>query len=75
MFPVLEHEIKARRIKKKEISKLLGVQPRTFSKKLNGEILFSLDEAIKIHENWFENIPIEKLFQKKNLNGGMNEYE
>ncbi|MDE5884010.1 MAG: hypothetical protein K2H29_02885 [Oscillospiraceae bacterium] len=64
MFPVLEHEIKARRIKKKEISNLLGIQPRTLSKKLNGEILFSLEDAIKIRENWFKDISIEKLFQQ-----------
>ena len=65
MFPVLEHEIKSRRIKKKEISNLLGIQPRTFSKKLNGELLFSLEDAIKIHENFFNDIPIEKLFQRR----------
>lgn len=64
LYPLLEIEIKKRNIQKKEIAEKLSIQPRTLSKKLNGERAFLLEDAIKIHQIWFKDIPIEKLFQK-----------
>lgn len=64
LYPILETEIKKRHIKKREIAEKLSIQPRTLSKKLNGERKFLLEDAIEIHRIWFNDIPIEKLFQK-----------
>lgn len=35
------------------------------SKRLNGELNFSLYEAIVMHEKWFPDIPIEILFSRE----------
>lgn len=64
-YPVLENEISQRRIKKKDIAKMLDIQQQTLSKKLQGKIEFSLNEAILLHDRLFEDISIELLFSKK----------
>ena len=49
-YPVLESEIILRKISKKDIYSLLGLQANTFTLKLNGNLRFSLDEAIHIQD-------------------------
>lgn len=62
-YPVLESEIILRKISKKDIYQLLDVQPNTFTLKLNGNLRFSLDEAIRIQETFFSDVSVNKLFQ------------
>lgn len=61
-FPTLEAEIARRGIKKREIANILGIEQRTLSNKLNGYTRFALEEAVKIKQTWFPEIPIEELF-------------
>lgn len=62
-YPLLESEIILRKISKKDIYQLLDVQPNTFTLKLNGNLRFSLDEAIRIQETFFPDVSINQLFQ------------
>ena len=62
-YPVLESEIILRKISKKDIYSLLGLQATTFTLKLNGNLRFSLDEAIRIQETFFSDVSVNKLFQ------------
>ena len=62
-YPVLESEIILRKISKKDIYSLLGLQANTFTLKLNGNLRFSLDEAICIQETFFSDVSVNKLFQ------------
>ena len=62
-YPVLESEIILRKISKKDIYSLLGLQANTFTLKLNGNLRFSLDEAIRIQETFFPDISVNQLFQ------------
>ncbi len=64
LYPILETEIKKRHIKKVRIAELLNIQKRTLSKKLNGEIKFSLEEGLLIWKTWFSDIPIDELYRK-----------
>lgn len=61
-YPVLEAEISKSGVKKQDIAKTLGITPRCFSKKMQGQVDFWLSEAIIIH-SLFPEIPIEKLFE------------
>lgn len=62
-YPVLESEIILRKISKKDVYSLLGLQANTFTLKLNGNLRFSLDEAIRIQETFFPDISVNQLFQ------------
>ena len=62
-YPVLESEIILRKISKKDIYSLLGLQANTFTLKLNGNLRFSLDEAIRIQETFFPDISVNQLFR------------
>lgn len=62
-YPVLESEIILRKISKKDIYQLLDVQPNTFTLKLNGNLRFSLDEAIRIQETFFSDVSVTQLFR------------
>lgn len=62
-YPVLESEIILRKISKKDIYQLLNVQPNTFTLKLNGNLRFSLDEAIRIQETFFSDVSVNQLFR------------
>jgi hypothetical protein len=62
-YPVLESEIILRKISKKDIYSLLGFQANTFTLKLNGNLRFSLDEAIRIQETFFSDVSVNQLFR------------
>ncbi len=61
-FPTLEAEIARRGIPKKEIEKAIGVAHVTFTRKLNGERKFTLDDIVIICK-MFPDIPFLKLFE------------
>lgn len=60
-YPILEGEIASRGIKKKDIAEALHVVPRTLSRKLSGEVEFTLSEVIYIHSLMPE-LSIERIF-------------
>ena len=60
-YPVLESEIILRKISKKDIYQLLGLQANTLTLKLNGNLRFSLDEAIRIQETFFSDVSVNQL--------------
>ena len=62
-YPLLESEIILRKISKKDIYQLLDVQPNTFTLKLNGNLRFSLDEAIRIQQTFFSDVSVNQLFR------------
>ena len=62
-YPLLESEIILRKISKKDTYQLLDVQPNTFTLKLNGNLRFSLDEAIRIQETFFSDVSVNQLFR------------
>lgn len=64
VYPMLESEIARHGIKKYEIAETLGIKPLTLSKKLGGEIKFTLDEGLLIWGKWFSNVPMHELFRK-----------
>lgn len=64
-YPVLESEIILRNITKKKMREFLGVEQSTFVTKLNGTRRFSLDEAIRLQEEFFPDISVNELFRHK----------
>lgn len=64
IYPELEAGLAGKGIRKTEVCRLLDIVPRTLSNKFAGVSHFTVEEAIRIKEQWFEGIPIEKLFQK-----------
>lgn len=65
IFPELEAGLARKGIRKAEVCRLLNIMPRTLSNKFSGVSHFTVEEAIRIQKQWFDGIPIEKLFQKK----------
>lgn len=65
VFPELEAGLARKGIRKTEVSNLLHIMTRTLSNKLNGVSHFTVEEAIKIHKKWFNDIPIEELFREE----------
>ena len=62
-YPVLESEIILRKISKKDIYSLLDLQANTLTLKLNGNLRFLLDEAIRIQETFFSDVSVNQLFR------------
>lgn len=64
IYPELEAGLARKGIRKTEVCRLLNIMPRTLSNKFSGVSHFTVEEAIRIQEQWFNDIPIEKLFKK-----------
>lgn len=64
IYPELEAGLAGKGIWKTEVCRLLNIVPRTLTNKFSGVSHFTVEEAIRIKEQWFNDIPIEKLFQK-----------
>lgn len=62
-YPRLESEIILRGIRKQDIQKQLNCKMATFVLKLNGERRFTLDEAIRLQEEFFPDISVNELFR------------
>ena len=65
VYPELEAQLAKKGCYKMQLAEMLGIVPRTLSNKLTGVSHFTIEEAIKIHDEWFSDIPIEELFRKK----------
>ncbi|MDE6708360.1 MAG: hypothetical protein K2K06_10045 [Oscillospiraceae bacterium] len=66
VYPELEAQLAKKGCYKMELAKMLGIMPRTLSNKMSGVSHFTIEEAMKIRDEWFSDIPIEKLFRKRN---------
>ncbi len=64
IYPTLEAEFSRHGIKKHTVADSLGIEPQTLSKKLNGKIRFTAEEAIQIQETWFSDMTVNELFRK-----------
>lgn len=62
-FSKLESERILKRVTRKDLCECIEVKYNTLCKKLNGELRFSLDEAIKIQETFFPDITVNELFK------------
>ena len=62
-YPVLEHEIILRNITKKEMREFLDIEQSCFVLKLNGARMFSLEEAIRLQEEFFPDVTVNELFR------------
>ena len=62
-YPVLEHEIILRNITKKEMREFLDIEQSSFVLKLNGARRFSLEEAIRLQEEFFPDVTVNELFR------------
>lgn len=60
----LKAEMARHGIKQIELANLLNVREATISEKINGKYAFDIDEALKIKNEFFQNISIEYLFSK-----------
>ena len=64
MYRNLEAEIVRAGYTKKEVAEKLDYRLGTFYSKLNGDTKFTLDEALKIRNEFFPEMEIEYLFKK-----------
>lgn len=62
IYHVLLSLINDRGIRKSVIARRLGLSPKTIYLKLRGKTRFIYEEARIIHEDFFPDIPIQKLF-------------
>lgn len=62
-YPRLEAEMILRHVTRLCLKECIGLKYNTLCKKVNGELRFSLEEAIKIQENYFPDISVNELFR------------
>ena len=65
IYPELEAQLAKKGCYKMKLAELLGIMPRTLSNKLSGVSHFTVEEAIQIQEQWFSDMTVNELFQKK----------
>lgn len=63
MYKNLEAEMVRKDITRKDLAELLNVRYATIVDKLKGRSSFTLDEAFKIRDEFFQNFSIEYLFE------------
>ena len=62
-YPRLEAEMILRHITRLDLKDCIKLKYNTLCKKVNGELRFSLEEAIKIQETYFPDISVNELFR------------
>lgn len=65
MYPNLEAEMEKRGLKRKDLARLFNNRAATVSDKLNGKSPMYLDDAFKIKNTHFPDLPVDYLFNKK----------
>lgn len=65
MYPNLDAEMARKGIKRKDLAGLFSGRIPTVSDKLNGKYPLSLDEAEKIRSEYFPDLTLDYLFDKK----------
>lgn len=67
MFINLDKAIHEKKMNKTSIAELLDVSYGTVCAKINGTSTFTMDEALLIHEKYFEEYDFKYLFKKIDL--------
>ena len=62
-YPRLEAEMILRHVTRLNLKDCIKLKYNTLCKKVNGELRFSLDEAIRIQETFFPDVSVNQLFQ------------
>ena len=62
-YPRLEAEMILRRVTRLNLKDCIKLKYNTLCKKVNGELRFSLDEAIRIQETFFPDVSVNQLFR------------
>ena len=62
-YPRLEAEMILRHVTRLNLKDCIKLKYNTLCKKVNGELRFSLDEAIRIQETFFSDVSVNQLFQ------------
>ena len=62
-YPRLEAEMILRHATRLNLKDCIKLKYNTLCKKVNGELRFSLDEAIRIQETFFPDVSVNQLFQ------------
>lgn len=61
----LKGEMVKRRLNIEDIARVLGIHKNTAANKVNGLTPFTVDEAIRLHKNCFQDLELKYLFQKE----------
>lgn len=64
MYPNLDAELARRGLKRKDLAWIFKNRIATVSDKLNGKYPISLDEAFRIKNAYFPDLPMEYLFKR-----------
>lgn len=62
-YPRLEAEMILRHVTRLNLKDCIKLKYNTLCKKVNGELRFSLDEAIHIQETFFSDMAVNELFR------------
>ena len=62
-YPRLEAEMILRHITRLDLKDCIELKYNTLCKKVNGELRFSLEEAIRLQEEFFPDISVNELFR------------
>ncbi len=65
IYPELIAGFARKGIRKKDVSDLLNIMPRTLLNKLTGVSHFTVEESILIQQTWFSDMTINELFKKE----------
>lgn len=65
IYPELIAGLARKGIRKKDVSDLLNIIPRTLSNKLAGVSHFTVEESVRIQETWFNDMTVNELFRKE----------
>ena len=61
----LKGEMAKRNITAEKFAQLLGIHRNSVANKINGDSSFSIEEAMKIKEEYFPELELKYLFQKE----------
>lgn len=67
IYPVLIGEMAKREIKKKDISKSIGICDKALNNKLKGKTPFTWPEVCIIRHKFFPDIVLDELFKRANI--------
>lgn len=62
-YPRLEAEMILRHITRLDLKDCIKLKYNTLCKKVNGELRFSLEEAIRLQEEFFPDVTVNELFR------------
>lgn len=61
-FPILEHKMREKKVKRAHIAQVLGRREEALSAKMSGKRQFTLQEAFLIRATFFPEMTVDELF-------------